>query len=201
MKLHRTTLLALAAALLLPAVVFAERADRDKPVNLESDKITVDDVKKQHIFEGNVTLTQGTLVIRADRMVVTQDANGFQKGIAYGHPARFKQKREGSEDMVDGEAERIEHDAKSEVTEFFTRAWVKSGLDEVKGHYIQYDALTERYLVTAAPGTAKSGATAANPAGRVRAVIQPKRSGEQKAVEGKDPVPLQPAKEIATPQN
>lgn len=200
MKAHHATLLALAAATLFPVAALAEKADRDKPVNIESDKITVDDVKRQHIFEGNVTLTQGTLVIRSDRMVVTQDADGFQKGVAYGHPARFKQKREGKDEMVEGEGERIEHDAKSEVTEFFTRAWVKSGLDEVKGHYIQYDALTERYLVTAAPGTAKSASAPATPAGRVRAVIQPKRSGEQKAATGKDTVPLQSAKELAAPQ-
>lgn len=191
---------ALLSAALLPLFVAAsaqaERADREKPVNLEADRITVDDAKKQHIFEGNVTLTQGTLVIRANRLVVTQDIEGFQKGVAYGNPARFKQKREGSDETVEGEAERIEHDARTEKTEFFNRAWVRTGLDEVKGNYISYDSLTERYLVTSASDS--KGAT--TPTGRVRAVIQPKRKGEEKASTGTDPVPLRSARELPTPK-
>lgn len=181
---------------LAPYAVHAERADRDKPANLEADRIAVDDAKKQHIFEGNVTLSQGTLTIRASRLVVTQDAEGFQKGVATGNPARFRQKREGSDEFVEGEAERIEHDARSEKTEFFNRAWIKSGLDEVKGHYISYDALSERYLVT----SATDGKGAVAPANRVRAVIQPKPKGDRKAAKTNDPVPLKSAQEIKSAQ-
>jgi lipopolysaccharide export system protein LptA len=103
---------------------------------------------------------------------VTQDAEGFQKGVASGGAdglARFRQKREGRDEYVDGEGERIEYDSRSEKSEFFTRAYVKSGVDEVRGNYIQYDGITEQYLVTSVPG-AKPG----TPAGRVTAIIQPK---------------------------
>jgi lipopolysaccharide export system protein LptA len=160
----------------------AEKADREKPVNLEADRVTVDDAKKVHIFDGNVTLTQGTLIIRGDRIVVTQDDSGFQKGIATGNPAKFKQKREGRDDYVEGIALRIEHNAKTEKTELFDKAWVKSGQDEVRGHYIQYDSLTEQYLVTASKvaGEASPGV----PAGRVRAIIQPKGKDNESQSEG-----------------
>lgn len=151
----------------------AERADREKPVNLEADKVSVDDAKKVLVFEGNVLLVQGTMTIRAGKLVVTQDENGFQRGVATGGanaPARFRQKREGRDDYIEGEAERIEHDARTEKTEFFVRARVRSGGDEVTGNYISYDNVTERYLVTgtaaASPGTPSDG--------RVRATIQPK---------------------------
>lgn len=150
----------------------AERADRDKPVQLEASRVTVDDVKRVHVFEGNVILTQGTLSIRTARLVVTQDAEGFQKGVATGGAdglARFRQKREGREEYVDGEAERIEYDSRSEKAEFFNRAHVKSGMDEVNGHYIFYDGKTEQYLVTATPGAAPGTRE-----GRVTAIIQPK---------------------------
>jgi len=152
--------------------VHAERADRNKPVNLEADRVTVDDIKRVHVFEGNVVLTQGSLSIRSAKLVVTQDAEGFQKGVASSGAdglARFRQKREGKEEYVEGEAERIEYDSRSEKSEFFTRAYVKSGVDEVRGNYIQYDGISEQYLVTAVPG-AKPG----TPAGRVTAIIQPK---------------------------
>lgn len=168
----RSLFLLALAGIIVSGPVRAERADREKPVNLEADRVTVDDIKRVHVFEGNVILKQGTLVIRTARMVVTQDAEGFQKGVATGGAdglARFRQKREGTEEYVDGEGERIEYDARTEKAEFFVRAYVKSGMDEVRGNFISYDGLTEKYLVTAAPG-AKPGA----PAGRVTAVIQPK---------------------------
>ena len=61
------------AALLAAATLsHAEKADRSKPVNLEADRVTVDDVNKVHLFDGNVTLSQGTLSIRGDKLVVTQ---------------------------------------------------------------------------------------------------------------------------------
>lgn len=162
----------LVAALLCAPHVQAENADRSQPVNIEADKVSVDDRNRLHIFEGNVTLTQGSMVIRANKIVVTQDATGFQKGVATGGPdglARFKRKREGRGDFVEGEAERIEHDTRSEVSQFFNRAYVKSGQDEVRGQYVSYNNLTETYNVTG--GEQKAAGT---PTGRVRAVIMPK---------------------------
>lgn len=173
MKPFSRHLIALLGSTLLIAVpAHAERADRDKPVNLEAARVTVDDIKRVHVFEGNVVLTQGTLTIRSAKLVVTQDAEGFQKGVATGGEgglARFRQKREGKDEYVQGEAERIEYDSRTEKAEFFVRAVVRSGSDEVRGNYVLYDGLTEQYLVTATPG-AKPGSEES----RVRAVIQPK---------------------------
>lgn len=154
--------------------VLAERADRDKPVTIEADNVTVDDRNKVHIFTGKVILAQGTLVIRTDKMVVTQDLEGFQKGVAYGGEgglARFRQKREGLNEYVEGEAERIEYSSKAETAELFTRAWVQSGRDEVRGHYIQYDGYTEKYTVT---NNGQKGSSKDSGDNRVRAIIQPK---------------------------
>jgi lipopolysaccharide export system protein LptA len=156
------------------SLAHAERADRDKPVNLEADKVTVDDRQQLHVYEGNVKLVQGTLIIQAERINVKQDAAGYQRGIAHSGAtglAKFRQKREGRSDYVEGEAERIEHDNRTERTEFFNRAHVKSGLDEVTGQYIVFDAKTENYVVTSGPngGNAPPGSNQ-----RVRAVIQPK---------------------------
>lgn len=175
-------LLVLGYLSLTPLSAQADKTDRSKPVNLEADRITVDETKKVHILEGNVQLVQGTLMIRCDKLVVTQDGDGFQKGTATGGPgglARFKQRRDGKEEYIDGEAERIVHDGKAERTEFFQRARIKSGSDEVRGQYIAYDGKTENYLVTSGPPGASGAATAGKDT-RVRAVIQPKsKAGEQ----------------------
>ncbi len=175
----RRTLTAFVILAASPAM--AERADRDQPVNIEANRIVVDEAKKVQIFEGNVQLVQGTLVLRAAKLVVSQDANGYQKGVAYaggGRQASFRQKREGRNEYVEGEAERIEHDSKAEKAELFNKAHIKSGLDEVHGEYISYDARSENYVVSGNSPDSTASQTAAQ--GRVRAVIQPKNRDTEK---------------------
>lgn len=177
----------------------AEKADRNKPVNLEADRVTVDEINKVHIFDGNVTLSQGTLVIRSDKLVVKQDAEGFKSGVATANPgnlAHFRVKRDGKDEYVEGEGERIEHDAKTEITKFFNRAYVKSGLDEVRGQYIVFDGPNENYSVTSGPaGTVVPGRD-----NRVRAVIQPKNKPEAEAASPGQPVRLQIAPSMSNPK-
>ncbi len=193
-KLPRAVVVLAFCALTLSSAQ-AERADRDKPVNLEADRVTVDDVKQVATFEGNVVLTQGTLVIRGNRMVVRQDAEGFKTGIAYGNLASFRQKREGFDEYIEGYAERIEYDSKAEKLQMFNRAYIKRGNDDVSGNYISYDAATEFFRVI---GGGKQAATPANPEGRVRAVIQPK----PKVKPAPDaPLALQPSPEVANPRD
>jgi lipopolysaccharide export system protein LptA len=57
---------------------------------------------------------------------------------------------------------------------FFHRAWVRSGEDQVRGDYIWYDGISEKYLVTAGQARDPKG-----PPARVRAVIQPKNKSAQ----------------------
>jgi len=162
---------AFACAICAMPVVLAERADRDKPVNLEADRVDLDDARKEAVFEGNVTLAQGTLMIKADKLIVKQDADGFQYGIAYGNPVHFRQKREGFDDFIEGFSERLEYDGKADKVQLFTNARIQRGRDEVRGDYISYNAITEFFQVI---GGGKTAATPGNPQGRVRAVIQPK---------------------------
>ena len=173
MSPSRLLCLTLLCATLSPLAALAEKADRDKPVNIDADRMTVDDKNKVRIFEGGVVLTQGTLILKSAKLVVTEDANGFQRGVASGGSnglAHLRQKREGVDEYMDGEAERIEHDSKLDQSELFNRAWVRSGKDEVHGEYIFVDGKTENYTATSgANGTSAKG-------GRVRAILQPKKS-------------------------
>lgn len=178
--LHRLlSLLVTSLVLLIPMQARAERADRDKPINIEADRMTVDDRNKVQVFEGRVKLVQGTLVITASKVVVTQDEDGYQKGVATGGEgglARFRQKREGRDEYIDGEGERIEYYSRTDKAQLFQRAYMKSGKDEVRGQYIEYDGYTEKYLVTNGPN-----ASVVQGGERVRAVIQPKGSASAPA--------------------
>jgi lipopolysaccharide export system protein LptA len=168
------------AVLVVPALpALAEKADKDKPTNIEANKMSSDDAKRMSIFEGNVVLTKGTVTVRADRIVVRQDADGFQFATAHGSPVRFRQKGDpkGEREAVwtDGEALRVEIDDRNERIELFERARVTRDRDVVNGEHILLDQRTEFFSVSAAKGAAPT-----SPEGRVKAVIQPKTKPEAK---------------------
>ena len=155
----------------LSLIAHAEKADKDQPIELEADTVTVNDAKKVSVYTGNVILTQGTLVIHAAKLVVREDAGGFQHGTSYGNPTTFKQKREGKNEYMEGSAERIEYDGRMDKIQLYTKAWVKRAEDIVHGDYIMYDANAEYSEVI---GGGPKSATSATPTGRVKAIIQPK---------------------------
>ena len=153
------------------STAFAEAADRDKPIDLEADSVKVDDAKQTSTYSGNVILTQGTLIIRADKLIVREDKEGFQHSTSLGNPTTFKQKREGKNEYMEGSAQRIEYDGRMDKVQLYTKAWVKRGEDIVHGDYIMYDANAEYAEVI---GGGSQSATSGTPNGRVRAIIQPK---------------------------
>ena len=152
------------------SITLAESADRDKPINLEADSVKVDDAKQISTYSGNVILTQGTLLIRADKLIVREDSAGFQHSTSIGNPTTFKQKREGKNEYMEGSAQRIEYDGRMDKVQLYTKAWVKRGEDIVHGEYISYDANTEYAEVIG--GTKSADGTTTS--GRVHAIIQPK---------------------------
>lgn len=166
----------------------AEAADRDKPIDLEADSVKVDDAKQTSTYIGNVILTQGTLVIHADKLIVREDKEGFQHSTSLGNPTTFKQKREGKNEYMEGSAQRIEYDGRMDKVQLYTKAWVKRGEDIVHGDYIMYDANAEYAEVI---GGGSQAATPGTPSGRVRAIIQPKnkKTPEPSSTPAKDTTP------------
>jgi lipopolysaccharide export system protein LptA len=167
-------LLALALALALaPMPAAAERADREKLVVIGADRGFADDNKKESSLEGNVVVTQGTMRITASRMTVREDAQGNRFYIATGSPVTFRQKRDKTDDFVDGEAQRAEFDEKSDILKLFTRARVKTGANEITSEFISYDMTRE---VAEASGAAPGAAAPKD--SRVKMVIVPKKKPE-----------------------
>jgi len=176
MKLLNMSSYAVLCAALLATPAHAEKADRDKPINLEADTVTLDDIKKISIYQGNVVLTQGTLMLRADHLQVTQNENGLDKVSATGRPVAFRQKVDGRDEYIEGFADRIEYDGVNDQLELIGQARLRRGSDELRGAQISYNANTGFYKVVGQPN-------AKTPSGRVRAVIRPKpRTPEQPAV-------------------
>ncbi|MBU6272889.1 MAG: lipopolysaccharide transport periplasmic protein LptA [Betaproteobacteria bacterium] len=186
--------LLLVAGLLLAGAAGAERADRERPTQVEADSLRHDDVRQTTVFTGNVVLTRGTLVIRADRLVMRQDPEGYQHGSAFGNPASFRQKRDGVDQFVHGRAQQLDYDGKAEVVRLIDRAQLKRleqdrVTDEVHGSLIVYDGRSEQFSVDGG----SRGATAENPGGRVRLVIQPRSETGAGAGPSGPAVTLKPA--------
>lgn len=157
------------------ATCHAERADRDKPMHLEANRVNIDDANQISTFEGNVQITQGTMVIRGDKIVVTQDKEGFTRSTATGQPASFRQKREGLDEYAEGFGETIHYDARNETVDLLVKARVKREQDEVSGEHITYNSKTEIFQVHGTLGRQGEPAGVQSK-GRVHAVIQPKKS-------------------------
>jgi lipopolysaccharide export system protein LptA len=186
----------LAAVLLLCSIVLsaqAEKADRYQKMEVESDQPGKVDLQNQIVvFNGNVVVSKGTMSIRAGRIEVRETPDGYHHATALGAPgtlATFRQKREGVDEYIEGEAEKLEYDSKADTIRFTGKASVKrlrgkSVADEVSGAQITYDNTAE--IFTVAGGA--SAATPNNPSGRVRAVLSP-RQDSPAAAEAASAVP------------
>lgn len=168
----------LTGSLALIQAAHAEKADSEKPSVVDSNHMTYDDVRQVNTFTGDVVMTRGTLIMKAEKVVVTTDPDGYQFATLYAAPgklATFRQKRDGGPDLwIEGEADRIEYDGRTEIAKLFVHAKMQrlTGVkvtDEVRGEFISYDSRAEYYSVNnSAAGDSKAGG------GRITAVIQPR---------------------------
>ncbi len=159
-----------------PRQVHAEKADRGKPMVIESDALRYDDLKQVSIFTGKVVITKGTITIRGARVEVRQDPQGYQFGTVTAEPgarAFYRQKREGLDEFIEGEGELIYYDGRADTVRFSTRAEMRRYkgaqlFDESSGGVIVYDNTTDVFSVDGGtlPGVPDSG-------GRVRTMLTP----------------------------
>ncbi len=174
--------LIISALVLVPLTCIAEQADRNKPTNIEADVATVDQNNRVKTLEGNVILSQGTMRLTAQKMVVKEDEEGYIRAEIFGGNAAqvaFRQKREGSEEFMEGFADRAEFDDRADTLKLFSRARLKNGADELKGEYIYYNSATEVVQArNSIPGTKPATEVPTTP-GRVNITIQPRAAGEK----------------------
>ncbi|HEX5389489.1 MAG TPA: lipopolysaccharide transport periplasmic protein LptA [Burkholderiaceae bacterium] len=171
--------LLLTTAMCTGATAWAEKADRDKPMNVEADALRHEDGRQTSIFTGNVVATKGTIVIRGQQIEVRQGAQGQQYGIVLGNAqqqAFFRQKRDGVDEHIEGVADRIDYNSQADTVKFTGRAVLRryrgSSLnDETAGSTIVYDNSNDVFTVDGGPASAT--ATPNNPGGRVRAMLTP----------------------------
>jgi lipopolysaccharide export system protein LptA len=154
MKTKLITLLCTLAAIAAQSA-FAEKADRDKPMNVEADTLKHDDQQQLTIFTGKVLMTKGTLVLKAARMEVKQDGQGNQVAKLWAAPGErifFRQKREGLDEYTEGEAETVIYNSQADTLTLTQRAelrLLRGALvaDRIQGQQILINNTTEIFTV------------------------------------------------------
>lgn len=167
---------ALLAALALAGIpASAEKADREKEIVVNADRLVADDARKTSTFEGNVIVTQGTMRMTAAKVTVREDPERHKYYVANGNPVTFRQKLDNSDEWVEGYAQRAEFDDRNDVLRLYDNARVKRDQNEITGDFISYDMRKELAEVTGAPPGAPSTGS------RVKAVILPPKKAPEGA--------------------
>lgn len=176
----------------------AERADRTKPMNIEADNGTHDELKQTSIFTGNVVVTKGTIVIRGGKLTVSQDRDGFQHGVVTadgGKLAFFRQKRDTAPgapaEFIEGEGEVITYNGRDDTVHFERRGELRryretTLTDQVSGSVIVYNNLSDTFTVNGQKGAQAVATKPGAPKdGRVRVILTPKADDKAEAAKPK----------------
>jgi lipopolysaccharide export system protein LptA len=162
----------------------AEKADKQKVSNIKSELFTLDNVANITTFTGNVIYTQGTIIAKASKAVSKEGADGMKFVVMYsggGKPVFFRQKRDGGENLwIEGIADRVEYDQKTELVKFIAKANIKY-LDgtrvtqEFNGDFFSYDSHNDYFL-----GTNSITGERVPDGGQTNVMSQPKTENTQK---------------------
>ncbi|WP_243655524.1 lipopolysaccharide transport periplasmic protein LptA [Roseateles saccharophilus] len=192
--------LALAAG---PAL--AEKADRLKPMVFTAEKQgRLDGVNQRTELFGNVIITKGSLMLRAEKVDVRETRDGYHQAYASGmngQPVSFRQARDVPGEAIEGVADQLEYDTRTETVRFIGNATVRrtrgtTVAEEVTGAVIVYDSRTEVFAL-------EGGNASPNPNGRVRMVLMPRQQPDAPAsapaAAPPAALPLQPSTTITPP--
>ncbi len=151
----------------------SEESGEELDTVILSDSLHYDDVKKESTFTGNVIMTRGTMTLKADTLVMREDAEGFQFGTATVDKGRVVVRQETPEEfkVVEAQGLRAEYDGKTEQIEMIGQAVVTryicgKPMDTIVGERVKYNQNNDTYQAFGGPQSAARG-------GRVRSVATP----------------------------
>ena len=148
------------------SLVLSIDSDKDKPIFLESDSAKWDENSQKSTYRGNVVVTQGTMLLTGDLLVVTSKNNEINNMIITGEKSTYKQKTQSGK-IVNGEAYEIQYFVENSEIIFLNDAVLTQAKNVVKSNKIIY--LTDTENIIAGDKKGKS---------RVKMTIEPKKENE-----------------------
>lgn len=145
--------------------------DRDAPLLFDAGQMKIDAKRKVRLLTGGVEMNRGTFMLTSQQVELRETAQGGDLAIATsggGKQAHFRQRREGMDEVIDGQADRIEYDGKTEVVHLIGNALLKRlrgnvVTEEVSGQVIIYEHAKETFEVQGGGGAGS----------RVKGVVTP----------------------------
>jgi lipopolysaccharide export system protein LptA len=169
---HRRRIVSLPVIAALAAVFAAATAqalpeDRAQPVRISADSAVQENTTVT--YRGSVVVTQGSLRVEADQVVVHHAGGKVQRIVATGKPARFQQQPEANGGLVKATAATLIYHQGENRFELLQDAFVERDGSSVKGNRIEYLPTTQ---------TVRAQGTVDAQTGRVEMVLPPEQLGD-----------------------
>lgn len=141
-------------------------SDKNKPIFLESDSAKWDEESQKSTYRGNVVVTQGSMLLTGDLLVVTSKNNEINKMVITGNKSTYKQKTKNGK-IVNGEALKIQYFVEQSKIIFLNKAVLVQSNNTVKSNKIIYKTDSENIMAGDKEGKS-----------RVKMTLEPKKSNE-----------------------
>ena len=162
-------LLGSAAALLAANNAWSLPSDRNQPIHVQADTLEADN-NKVAVYRGNVIITQGSMVVKGDKVTITQAKSGDVDTVtAQGHPAYYEQKPNASSAPVKAWGMTIQYLVANQRLIILDQARLQQQGDTFRGEKVVYD-LRRRIVNAGRAGKTK----VSKPTPRIDMIIQPK---------------------------
>ena len=130
--------------------VYALSTDESKPVQITADNGVANLKSKDVTLNGPLTITRGSILVKANKGTVHQDANNDKLLTLYGTPVTFTQKQDDGS-TVDGQCNQFEYNTKTNIAILTGRARMQKGKDSITGERITYNTKTSVYSAAGMP--------------------------------------------------
>jgi len=127
--------------------------DKDQPVSIEADSVDIDETNETAIYRGKVILTQGSINLAANRVVVYNFQSDNARIVATGKQVKFSQLADNDNLLINGKADKAEYGINSARLVLTGKASLVKGKNTFKNDRIIYDR--EKAIVKA--GTSAKG--------------------------------------------
>lgn len=165
--------LAIIVGLVAATDAHALREDRDQPIHISANTVTVDQKTGVTRYQGSVVMRQGSLRIAADRVVIRYQQGEIESLSAFGNPVTFRQRPDEGEQEIKGSAARLQYSATDRILHLYDRVALHQGEDVLHSATLHYDLGNNRLQAES------------DPQNRVYSVIQPQKSSPSPAAQGR----------------
>ena len=121
--------------------------DREQPAVISADDVEFDFSTGVRIYRGNVKLDQGTMKLRADKLIVEYKDDVLQRATAFGNPATFQQRPDGKPKDMIGKGKKLELDEVKNIVTITENAFIDNGEGTATGSLITYDITNDKMKI------------------------------------------------------